>query len=1342
MEVITVDRVKSSSLYSLAVQVGNTRVDAIVDTAAETTLISDKVFQRLDPKPEILGKLKLLAAGRDMTMQGQKVGPVRLKIGSSIFQQVLNVAPIEDDMLLGFDFLHQCGAQLDMKNNCLTIGNNVIQLQLGDQPTRLKTCKVTVAKRCVVPPNSVARVQCILGEHMPDYYIEGAPKSKCAIPRSLHSGCDKPYVCAVNLTNNFHVMKKGGVIGEAMEADVMVEKEHESCASEGEMETEGGVSNEGETQPEIRCSEPVPEHVQSMLEASRGDLTEDQFEMLTGVICDFQDVFAKSSFDLGSFTGIEHVINTKDAGPIQQKMRRTPLKFAKEEENEIDKMLEAGVIQPSISDWASAPVLIRKRDGSVRYCIDYRQVNDITVKDKYPLPLVEECVDTLAGNEWFSKLDANSAYWQIPVKQEDQKKTAFITKYGLYEFVKMPFGLSNSPATFMRAIHLVPRGLNWQTVLAFLDDILVLGKKFKEHLQNLREALTRFREYGLKLKPKKCIFFQKKVQFLGRMVSNDSLEMSEADIEVVKNWPVPTCSKDVERFLGLANYHRAFLSDFAETACPLYDVTGKKPFVWQELQQKAFDTLKTWLIEPPVLTLPNDWDDFILDTDASDRAVGGELLQMQQGQERVIAYASYALTPEQRRYCTTRKELLAVVRMTRQFRHYLLGRPFMIRTDHHSLIWLMRFKDPQGQLARWIEELGQYNMILKYRKGKLHGNVDPLSRVESPLNHYLHGVALKDLPCKGCKHCARAEQNWGTFIEEVDDAVPLSALQSTDGVPTVSTCWEDQNWRWDPGGEPVTVEICRNLPRISLLTESGQPLVDSAPRARESPSIWGFSGEEIQQEQSKDEDLILILSWLSENIRPSDADLALASPATKFYWINKERLKLREGVLHFLRKKETATDLVIPRGLKETALKLHHDLPSSGHQGIARTKIRIKEKFFWYGMGRDIENYVSTCELCNQNKKTTRKGRCPLTSYHAGAPMERVHIDFLGPLTKTKRGNEHILMIVDQFTKWVEVIPLPSQTAEETARAAVNSFFSRFGVPFQLFSDQGKNFESKLFAALCEVLQIHKARTTSYRPASNGQAERFNRTLMDAVRCFVGKKQDNWDEFLPQLAGALRSTVNRSTGFTPNQLMLGREVNIPANLMFSSSTPVATMEVHHYVSELVQNLQQVHELARTELKQSQKRMKKNYDLRILERSYEVGDRIYLLDCAAVKGKSKKLCPPWKGPGIITKKLTPYLFRIQLRNKVMVVNHDRLKPCRDRQVPAWVANFQLEGSASGLDQGDDGIYCICQKPCGGHFMIQCDYCSEWYHGYCINLSPSEALDLDRYKCARCKGNPQL
>ena len=1134
----------------------------------------------------------------------------------------------------------------------------------------------------------------------------------------------------------------------------------------------------------------VPEHLKDLFQRSTQHLNGEEQIQLADLLIEFEDCFAKSEFDLGNFSDIVHEVDTGSAKPIKQRMRRTPAGFAAEEEAHLEKMLKAGVIAPSISEWASAPVLVRKRDGTVRWCVDYRALNSVTTKDVFPLPLVEECLDTLAGNQWFSKLDANSAYWQIKISEPDRRKTAFITKYGLFEHIRMGFGLCNAPATYARVMNLVLRGLMWSIVLAFLDDILVLGSSFLEHLAHLRKVLQRFRKHCLKLKPKKCVLFHKKIDFLGRIISEDGIQLTDTDIKTVLDWPIPQNTREVEQFLGLANYHRNFIKGFAEMAVPLYRLTGKHSFHWHKEHQEAFEELKKALTSTPVLGLANNQDLFILDTDASNYAIGAELIQVQEGGERVIAYGSFALTAEQLNYCTTRKELLALVRFTRQFRHYLLGRQFQVRTDHNSLRWLLNFKEPDGQLARWLEELSQYDMVVSHRPGKKHENADALSRIQqaetkSDCLNYRLGVKPEDLPCGGCTKCTRAHERWSHFAEEVDDVVSLTCRQVaaesiiTDGSSLTDQqidsvyreiitdlADEERRWPWDPGEEGRDYSEEDSCCHLDVVRESsGSLTVHSSPHIQDKST----EGEEIEagvnsvqastsqlvadgpanllddlrEEQQKDINLSFLWEWLVNKKEVEATNpLMAASPAAKYYWINRELFSYDDHLIWRRQKHEgQSRRLVIPSKLQEVVMDLCHCIPSSGHQSAERTLTMVKRKYFWHGMAKEITNYVHMCEVCNRNKKPNRNARCPLTNFHAGAPLERVHLDFLGPLPKTERGNEHVLMIVDQFTKWVECIPLPSQTAEMTAQAVVNEFFSRFGFAFQVMSDQGRNFESKLFSALCEAMQIHKTRTTPYRPSSNGQVERFNRTLMDAVRCFVDGHQKNWDLHLAQIAGALRSAVNRTTGYTPNMMMLGREVNQPVDLIFPSKPTEVSAD--RYVAELQTSMRKAHEVARKHIKTSQERMKRDYDLKTYTRVYEVSDLVYILDTATIKGQCKKLGPPWKGPGIIITKFTPYLYRVKLKNAVFTLNHDRLKPCRDRRLPDWLDHFR-DSFREILDRGetdDSGgthqpVYCICRKPDRGDLMIQCDFCTEWFHGTCVGVTVNDALQTKKYKCPPC------
>ena len=266
-------------------------------------------------------------------------------------------------------------------------------------------------------------------------------------------------------------------------------------------------------------------------------------------------------------------------------------------------MLEKGVIQPSDSPWSSPIVLAKKKDGSVRFCIDYRKVNAITRKDAYPLPRIDETLDTLAGSKLYTTLDLKTGYWQVEVENEDRAKTEFSTPDRLYEFKVMPFGLCNAPATFQRLMDRVLHGLKWYSCLVYIDDIVVVGANFKEHLNNLACVLKRLREAGLKLKPTKCNLLQKEVRYLGHVISENGISIKT---DAIRKWPTPQCRREILQFLGLANYYRRFIKDIASVSRPLQRLTEKNaPFCWTEQCQKAFDDLRNCLVNAPILAYPD-----------------------------------------------------------------------------------------------------------------------------------------------------------------------------------------------------------------------------------------------------------------------------------------------------------------------------------------------------------------------------------------------------------------------------------------------------------------------------------------------------------------------------------------------------------------------------------------------------------------------------------------------------------------------------------------------------------------------------------------------------------------
>ncbi|MES9880794.1 MAG: reverse transcriptase family protein [Sedimenticola sp.] len=391
----------------------------------------------------------------------------------------------------------------------------------------------------------------------------------------------------------------------------------------------------------------------------------------------------------------------------------------------VEEMLDHQVIQPSYSPWSSPIVMVPKKDGSTRFCVDYRRLNAVSKKDAYPLPRIDDTLDSLAGAKLFSSLDLVSGYWQVDMDPTTKEKPAFSTQLSLYEFNVLPFGLSGAPGTFLRSMEAVLGGLQWEVCLIYLDDILIFSCNFTEHLDRLKLVLQRLREAKLKVKPQKFHLLQQRVACLGHVISSDGIETDPDKTAAVRSWPVPTTVDELQCFLGFASYYRRFISKFADIASPLHALLQKKiTFSWNTACQNSFDELKHRLVTAPVLAFPVAGHQFILDTDASEYGIGGVLSQIVDGQEKVLSYASRSLTKCEKNYCVTRRELLALVYFVKHFKHYLYGQTFVCRTDHKALKWIQNFKEPEGQLARWLTQLAEFSFTVEHREGKKHTNAD------------------------------------------------------------------------------------------------------------------------------------------------------------------------------------------------------------------------------------------------------------------------------------------------------------------------------------------------------------------------------------------------------------------------------------------------------------------------------------------------------------------------------------------------------------------------------------------------------------------------------------------
>ncbi|GJS02544.1 putative reverse transcriptase domain-containing protein [Tanacetum coccineum] len=446
------------------------------------------------------------------------------------------------------------------------------------------------------------------------------------------------------------------------------------------------------------------------------------------IVQDFLEVIPE---DLPGIPPARQVKFRIDLIPGAAPIARTPYQLApsemKELSNQLKEISDKGFIRPSSSPWGAPVLFVKKKDGSFRMCIDYRELNKLTVKNRYPLPRIDDLFDQLQGSSIYSKIDLRSGYHQLRVREEDIPKTAFRTRYGHYEFQVMPFGLTNAPAVFMDLMNRVCKPYLDKFVIVFIDDILIYSKNKQEHAEHLKLILELLKKEQLYAKFSKCEFWIPKVQFLGHVIDSQGIHVDPAKIESVKDWASPKSATEIRQFLGLAGYYRRFIEGFSKIAKPMTKLTQKKiKFDWSDKAEAAFQLIKQKLCSAPILALPEGNEDFIAYCDASIKGLGAVLMQ----REKVIAYASRQLKIHEKNYTTHDLELGAVVFALKIWRHYLYGTKCTVFTDHKSLQHILDQKELNMRQRRWLELLSDYDCEIRYHPGKANVVADALSRKE------------------------------------------------------------------------------------------------------------------------------------------------------------------------------------------------------------------------------------------------------------------------------------------------------------------------------------------------------------------------------------------------------------------------------------------------------------------------------------------------------------------------------------------------------------------------------------------------------------------------------------
>ena len=784
---------------------------------------------------------------------------------------------------------------------------------------------------------------------------------------------------------------------------------------------------------------------------------------------------------------------------------------------------------------------------------------------------------------------------------------------------------------------------------------------------------------------KKCQFFQKRVDYLGHVISPGKLSMADATAAAFANATFPTDNTGVRSFLGACNVYRRFVKDFSKIARPMTDMTRKdaRPDYENptEAQRTAFETLKSKLVSPPILCLPKLGKRYILDTDASAYQLGCVLLQEQDDNEfRPVGYWSYSLNPAERNYSATERECYAVVWAITSLRPYIEGTKFNVRTDHDALRWLMSLTDSSGRLTRWRLRLAEFDFQIEYRPGRVHQVPDALSRLITPRvpqNEIDDDVptfdVTRDTEIKGGRtpEDARAKDASDPKRAATSVLVTTRSRRTTPDTPeTISKSTPPRRSERIRTGVIHANDLTNpdtNQPPANesapVSTANDYAATNNDPIDNEDTNGDHHSNDDTtaMPELTNDEwdDLDDVdpydLSRVDPNTEPSDltaiAPIDLPTPISIDELLDAQRSDSfcqsiqarqthgRQGTFFddddgVLRRQHpsipTLTQLVVPQSIRPRLLTLTHHSLLAGHPGQNRMFYTLRETYYWPHMAADIAATVRNCRHCARNRVRLRRHLHRLKLFPATRPLESVAIDILGPLTKTKSGKRFLLVITDRFTKLTQVVALRTINAYHVAVAFCEAWIFKYGPPKTLLSDNGKQFTSKFFQSVCRLLGLSNIFTSAYHPQTNGQTERYNRTVLAMIRNFVNDNQDDWDRYVTALTYSYNCHVHRSTKTTPFDLVPSRP---PPEFSLTHRTtrqrPKTTADIRH---DFIKRLDASMLKANESLRRVQDRYKRDFDKRVrrTRHTLKAGDFVFL-DPTDGSKKLGKLKSPAIGP---------------------------------------------------------------------------------------------------------------
>jgi len=893
-------------------------------------------------------------------------------------------------------------------------------------------------------------------------------------------------------------------------------------------------------------------------------------------------------------------------------------------------MLRAKIAEPARSAYNSPIILVKKHDGTWRFVTDFRQLNAVTIPDRFPLARQDDIFRELQGMTYYTTIDLKQGFWQVEIEPGDRHFTAFsIPGLGQFQYCRLPFGLSNSPASFCRVVttaisgcsNLFDGDVRTSVARAYVDDIIVASKDFESHVAHIDIVLQSLSLANLTIHPGKCSWAKKEIRFLGHIVDRSGIRIDPERIQRVATWTTPTNRRALLRFLGFVGFCRQFLPMFGAICDPLYKLSSNKTeFKWSPVHEKAFLHAKKLMSDPAKLAIPiYDGRPFHIECDACATGIGAALLQVQDdGTMRPIAYTGRGLRDSELSYGISEKECLAMVNALDQFKVFTEGHRVIVKTDHAALAWLKdKVRLGNRRLHMWALTLQTAFPDIHYSPGTTMTLADPLSRndqVEDP-EEFLASAA-------------------------VPVSAPASLVSQTASVQAATEIMQP--------------------PQPRQLTTMPPPTDQAVPTLTEVQA-------DFRDHQHKDGSLSELLQFLLHQKLPTDQGRkrALLQQAEHFH--------VRNGLLC------RGSRLVVPHSWRERLLVQAHDSVFGGHLGQDKTLSRLCA-FYWKGMSKDVRSFVQSCATCGRFKSAVPLGKPKLVSSlpEPYQPFSEVNMDVVTNLPKTRAGNVHILTITDKMSRWIEAYPLPNYTAATVASVFLKEYVCRFGAPSKVCSDQGSNFTSELFREVLSIINSQQQLSPAYCPWINGTVERSNGTVVRMLRNYVNQEQDDWDEKLPFVLFAYRAVACRATGFSPYRLVFGGEARGPVEASLQAPAHPKTQghptEASLYAKELKETLAKVWTHAKST--ETKYRASDDVDDDVAPtppskpRHYSVGDRVFIYqpDC---KNKSSKFAEDWVPNWVIRKVLSSSCVVVERaggggRNSVRTVHTAHIKPFVERE----------------------------------------------------------------------------